>query len=282
MTQRVITAFFDSRDQASEAIAELVSAGIPRASIRLLPESSDTSASTSSTYNDDDQKGFFESLADLFFPDDDRYTYAEAMSRGSIMVTATVDDSDAEQAEDILERYGTVNIEDRERSWRDEGWTGYAGAMSGEDLAVGGSQRGTARSLERNGEEAIPIVEENLRVGKREVRGGRVKVRSYVIETPVSEQVSLRKESVEVERRPVNRALNAGEDPFRERTIEAEAVSEEAVIGKEARVTGEVVVKKGVEQRTETVSDTVRSTEVEVDDDEMEETRRSASGRRSR
>jgi len=283
MTQRIITAFFNSRDQASKAIAELVSAGVPRASIRLLPESSGESASTSGTYNRDDHKGFFESLADLFFPEEDRYTYAEAITRGSIMVTASVNDSDAERAEDILERYGNVNIEDSERSWRAEGWTGYAGSTPGQKTAVGGATRGAARSLEREGEEAIPIVEENLRVGKREVRRGRVKVRSYVIETPVTEQVNLRKETVEVERRPVNRALNAGEDPFRERTIEAEAVSEEAVIAKEARVTGEVVVKKGVEQRTETVSDTVRSTEVEVDNDEAEETtRRSAAGRRSR
>ena len=94
------------------------------------------------------------------------------------------------------------------------------------------------------GEEAIPVVEEKLRIGKRQVGGGRLKVRSYVVETPVSEQVSLRTEKVHVERRPADRAIKAGEDAFRERTIEAQASSEEAVVSKEARVTGEVVVKK--------------------------------------
>ena len=43
----------------------------------------------------------------------------------------------------------------------------------------------------------IPVVEEDLRVGKREVGGGRVRVRSYVTERPVEEQVELRQERVD-------------------------------------------------------------------------------------
>jgi stress response protein YsnF len=56
-------------------------------------------------------------------------------------------------------------------------------------------------------------------------------------------------------------------EPFRERTIEVSATAEEAVVAKEARVKEEVVVRKEAEERTEIVSDTVRRTEVEVDDD---------------
>ena len=54
---------------------------------------------------------------------------------------------------------------------------------------------------------------------------------------------------------------------FQDRTIEVEEKSEEAVVSKDARVKEELVVKKDVEQRTETVSDTVRRTEVEVEDE---------------
>jgi uncharacterized protein (TIGR02271 family) len=88
-----------------------------------------------------------------------------------------------------------------------------------------------------------------------------------VVETPVQEQVMLRKEDVQVERRPVDRPMAAGDDAFRERTIEATETSEEAVVSKEARVTEEVVVRKTAEERTETVRDTVRRTEVEVEDE---------------
>jgi uncharacterized protein (TIGR02271 family) len=119
-------------------------------------------------------------------------------------------------------------------------------------------------------DEVIPIAEEELHVGKRQVGHGRVRIQSRVVETPVSEQVTLREERVDVERRPVSgttQASTLGGDPFQERTIEVEERREEAVVSKEARVVEEVVVRKDVEQRTETVSDTVRKTEVDVEDE---------------
>jgi stress response protein YsnF len=120
------------------------------------------------------------------------------------------------------------------------------------------------------GEEAIPVVEEEVRVGKREVGGGRVRVRSYVTERPVEEQVQLREERVQVERRPVDRELSPGEASFQEKEIEAVERGEEAVVDKKARVTEEVGVRKDVDTRTETVRDTARKTEVEVEDERAE------------
>ena len=117
-------------------------------------------------------------------------------------------------------------------------------------------------------DETIALVAEELRVGKRQVEGGRVKVRSYVVETPVQEQVTLREERVGIERVAVNRPVTAADQSlFQERTIEATATSEQAVVTKEARVVEELRIHKDVEQRTETISDTVRRTEVEVDDE---------------
>lgn len=117
-------------------------------------------------------------------------------------------------------------------------------------------------------DEAIPVVEERLNVGKRDVSHGRVRVRSYIAETPVEEQVRLREEQVRVERRPVDRPLGAGETArFEDRVIEATESAEEAVLDKEARVREEVVIRKDATERTETVSDTVRRTEVAVEDE---------------
>jgi Domain of unknown function (DUF2382) len=67
----------------------------------------------------------------------------------------------------------------------------------------------------------------------------------------------------------VDRAMAVGDEAFRERTIEARATSQEAVVSKEARVTGEVVLTKDIGQRTETISDKVRSTKVEIEDDRV-------------
>ena len=116
------------------------------------------------------------------------------------------------------------------------------------------------------GETAIPVVEEELHVGKREVERGGVRVESRVTETPVEEQVQLREERVHVERRPVDRPVGDAENLFREGTLEVSERAEEAVVAKEARVVEEVVVGKEVAERTETVRETVRRTDVSVEE----------------
>jgi uncharacterized protein (TIGR02271 family) len=117
-------------------------------------------------------------------------------------------------------------------------------------------------------EQHIPLVEEELRVGKREVSRGGARVRSYVTETPVHEQVRLRNEHIDIERRAVDQPLSAADaDAFRERSIEVTATGEEAVVAKNTRVVEEVVVSKTADERIEDVADTVRRTEVDIDRD---------------
>jgi len=123
----------------------------------------------------------------------------------------------------------------------------------------------TSRNL-NDGEQVLPIVEEQLAVGKRQVERGGVRIYSRVTEQPVQEQVTLREENVTVDRRPVNREVSTGDlDTFREGVIEVTETDEEAIVAKTARVVEEVVVGKTVEQRTETINDTVRRTDVEVE-----------------
>jgi uncharacterized protein (TIGR02271 family) len=130
------------------------------------------------------------------------------------------------------------------------------------------SAAGARTSTAAGDTDTIKVMEERLRVGKREVAAGAVRVRSYVVERPVEEQVSLHEERVHVERHPVDRAVTAADaaGAFHERTIEAQARSEEAVVQKDVRVVEEIGIKKDVSDRTETVHDTVRKTEVDVED----------------
>jgi uncharacterized protein (TIGR02271 family) len=111
----------------------------------------------------------------------------------------------------------------------------------------------------------LPVVEEELAVGKRQVQTGGVQVHRRVTETPVEKDINLRKETVNVERRPVDRPADANmTDAFQEGSFEVNTTSEEAVVQKRARVTEEVVVNKDVEERTEHVRDTVRRSDVDV------------------
>ena len=288
---RTITAFFDSRSDADEAVSRLRALGISEDAIRLVPGYERDKDTATDTLYDRPGEGFWDSLRDFFLPDDDRDTYAEGLRRGGVLVTVTAGDEWHDRALDILDDEGTIDIDERAESWRSEGWTGraaYPSSAAGTgnvaavspaaDLPGTSSPRASsvptgtqsAASSSANDEEVIPVVEETLRVGKRDVSHGRVRVRSYVVETPVSEQVNLREERVHIDRRPVDRPLGATDSVFQDRTIEAEERVEEAVVSKEARVKEELVLRKDVQDRTETVSDRVRSTEVEVEDERLD------------
>ena len=263
MTQTV-TAMFDNRSHAEAAIQTLTAAGVARTSIRLLPETAPATGTSATTAYDHqrDERGLWSSLKDTLLPNEDRYTYAEGMNRGGTMLTVSAEEAHVPRVLDILEEHGSVDLDEREATWRKEGWSGYSATGS----------TGTAQATGRTGAvgdtESIPVVEESLNVGKRVMEQGRVRVRSYVVETPVNEQVSLREETVQIERRPVDRAPTpADENLFAEKTIEATTRSEQAVVSKEARVVEEVGLRKDATQRTETVSDTVRRTEVEIEDE---------------
>lgn len=259
-----ITAFYDDHSEADRAIERLAEAGIPRASIHLIADR--TSETTTETH---ESKGFWEMLGDFFLADDDRTTYAEGIRRGGYLLTVSGYPLDLhDTALDILDDEGSIDIDERSKAWESEGWSRSG---STEEFASSSYDQtsGTARSttIEANDEEVIPVVEEELRVGKRDVNNGRVRVRSYVTETPVRENVSLRDENVEVTRRTVDRPLTGDENAFVDRTIEAEEHREEAIVSKDARVVEEISLKKTAEQRQETISDSVRKTEVEVEDE---------------
>jgi uncharacterized protein (TIGR02271 family) len=171
-----------------------------------------------------------------------------------------------------MERGGLVDLDRHATQWRSEGWKGFD-ANAGEYRRTGmntttgtGSTGGGMRSGSHSNDETIEIVEEDIKVGKRAVQEGGVRVRSYVREVPVEEEVRLRSEEVHVERRPVNRPATAADlEHFKEGTVEMTEMHEEAVISKEARVVEEVNIRKDVDERVERVQDTVRRTEVEVE-----------------
>jgi uncharacterized protein (TIGR02271 family) len=120
--------------------------------------------------------------------------------------------------------------------------------------------------IEQGDEVILPVVEERLKVGKRKVQTGGVRVRTGVVETPVEEQVKLHREKVKVERRPVDRPAAAGDAILSEGTLELTETAEEAVVAKEARVIEEVVLNRAGSDRTQTVRDTVRRTDVDVEE----------------
>jgi uncharacterized protein (TIGR02271 family) len=188
--------------------------------------------------------------------------YREATQRGGTLLTVRVRDEQTDEAAAILERHHPVDLDTRVSSWQSEGRSTLTGTgVSTLDTSAVGR-------TSVDSEETVQLAEEQLQVGKRAVQRGALRVHTYVTERPVEEQVSLREAEAYVDRRPVDRAATAGEGAFQERTIEVQEVGEEAVVSKQARVVEEVSIGTKETSRTETVRDTVRKTEVEVEHDD--------------
>jgi len=197
--------------------------------------------------------GVIGALTSAGVPEEHAHAYVEGIRRGGTLVTVRAETRLVDKAVDILDDDGTVDMEERATSWRKEGWTGRFAGASGSSTPPGPSG-------------SIPIVQEDLKVGKRQVAGGRVRIHTHVVQQPVQEQVNLTDERVRVERTPVNRPATAADRVMQDRTIEATERREEPVLSKEAKVTEEVSLRKETDRRSETVRDTVRKTEVDVDD----------------
>ena len=245
---RTVTALYDTRAEAEAARDRLTSQVDVEGRAKIIDKTSMGGEQGSSDFHS------------VPLSNEDRNAYGEGLSRGGFLLCAEVDeDEDADQIVSILEETSSVDLDQRQNDWRSQGWSG------GQDQTASAGSSGNVVQEER-----IPIVEEQLRVGKREVERGGARVRSYVEERPVTEQVNLREEHVSVERRPVDQPVSSGElgseGLLQDREIEMRETSEEAVIGKEARVKEEVIVQKTADQHTEQVSDTVRNTQVEVDE----------------
>lgn len=216
-------------------------------------------------------------------PEEDAHVYSEGVRRGGTLVTVSVADEMTDNAVAILERHEPVDVDVRGSQYRESGWQRFdesaephaavaSAATTTPTAATTTRQAATPRPATSNAvtnidkdSVTLPVVEEQINVGKREVESGGVRVRTRIIETPVQEQVTLRDETVHVERRPVDRNANVPADAFTEKTIEMTETAEEAIVSKQARVVEEVTIDKDATERTETIRDTVRRQDVEVD-----------------
>ena len=254
MANRTITALYEQKAGAERARNDLQAAGIADVDIH------DQAGSDAAGGH---QEGFMESLRNMFGGHEDTHSYGEGLRRGHVLLTAKVDESKADETVRILESSNAVDFDRTQEAWRGEGWAGAPAT------GVGGSTTPAPARNDTGGEaeEVIPVVEEQLRVGKREVERGGVRVRSYIVETPVHDSIGLREEHVSIERRPVDRHVtDADAAAFKDRDISMTERAEEAVIAKDAVVREEIVVRKDTTERTQEIDEKLRRTEVEVDD----------------
>ncbi len=279
MGEQTVIAIYNRVGDAERVVKDLINGGFPRENI-----SQESKGTT----------GMGAKLTDMLtgfgIPIDEARMYQQSVDEGNTLVAVQTTTDHVDHAIDIMERRNPVDLSQMRSHYQEQGgrWT-QEGAVAGttrgttEKPVDWTTEQPTGRTTERTterttgrargrmadqteGEVRVPVVEEELQVGKQEVERGGVRVHSRVVEKPVEAQVGLRQERVEVERHPVNRpASEADLETFHEGTVEVTERGEEPVVRKQARVVEEVEVGKNVRQEQRTVRDTVRRTEVEVE-----------------
>ncbi|BAN26487.1 YsnF/AvaK domain-containing protein [Caballeronia insecticola] len=266
---QVIVGVFDSFQEAETAVSRLVDGGLNRTDMEVHaseqadgvsdPALADAGTSTASTASTD-QVGVFGKIEHFFsnmFGADDRPEevghYQEAVRRGGALLTVTViDEAHVGMVRSTMHEAGAVDVDERAAQWTSDGYTGFdstAKAYTPDEVAAD--------------RKAFAVTRESLDVGKREVETGGVRVYSRATETPVSESVNLREAHATIERRPVDRVATAAD--LTEGSVEIRETAEHAVVAKTAHVIEEVVVGREATEHTETINETLRGTDVEVE-----------------
>ncbi|WP_419805494.1 YsnF/AvaK domain-containing protein [Terriglobus sp.] len=230
-----LVCLFHHEDQAQAAVRDLRNAGITESAISTIGgDGSGVDALDKSE------------LSSLGMPDRDYDRLKEGLRRGGIVVAVSSISDHVSKVESVFGQHRAEKIDEAETGLREPA--------------------PLAAAVPAASEGAIPIVEEDLVVGKRTVDQGGVRLYQRVVEIPVEESIQLREEHVNVDRIPTDRAVTDADRAFQERSIELTETAEEAVVAKDARVVEEVILSKNATEHTETVRDTVRHTEVEIDE----------------
>lgn len=273
-----LVGIFDDYAQAQKAVRELTQMGVKQGNISIARNESGKGYTTYGGANSTDYttgtsigdkiSNFFDGIfgTDINNDEGGGYDdYAESARRGSTIVAVNVtDDASVDRASDVLNRAGAVDVDRRAANYRSGGYQKFDASAPLYNNEQTETER---RSFANQGEVALPVIEEQLNVGKRTVQRGGVRVHTSVSERPVEETVTLREENITVDRRPVDRAVtDADLASVKEGEFTVRTQGEEAVVAKEARIVEEVVVGKNTTEREETVRDTVKKTDVQVEE----------------
>lgn len=202
--------------------------------------------------------GLADGLMRLGIPRDDASAYASAVRSGRTLVCVLVEDERADEAANIMSRLGSLPIGERAAA--------SPPPPPAKGRAAGAAQpAGTIRTGMAGEEIHEEVIEEEVRIGKREVDRGGVRIVTHTSEQPVTEDVTLREERAKVERHKADRPATQEELRRADEEVVVRETAEEPVVSKEARVVEDVVISKEATEHTETIKETARRRDVDVE-----------------
>jgi uncharacterized protein (TIGR02271 family) len=247
MAYEKIVTVYNTVDKAKEALHVLQSSGFHPDEISLMDRNALGGAATQ-------ESGFWRRIFGGNVRDFEAGVYDRALKEGGAVLSLRVPQEDVARAMSILDVHDPVDVHEKAAAY---GMAPAAKAMAASAVA-------TAK-LPDTKEQVVRLAEEQLNVGKRSFETGTTRIRRYVVEKPVEAQVTLHEEHVEVARRAISDPSYIRDIDWTERTIEVTETAEQPVVSKTSRIAEEVVIRKSGSDRVETVRDTVRRQQIDVE-----------------
>jgi uncharacterized protein (TIGR02271 family) len=130
--------------------------------------------------------------------------------------------------------------------------------------ASGGAE--TKTTTEAGAATVIPLYQENVEVGTRQVEQGTVRLRKVIKTETVNQPVQIRKETVVIERQPASgQPSGSMDDAFKEKEMTIQLWREEPVVETKIVPAGQVVAKRQSETEQTTIQRQVRKEDIDVD-----------------
>ncbi|MCZ4059376.1 YsnF/AvaK domain-containing protein [Pantoea sp. LMR881] len=211
--------------------------------------------------------------------EDQADVYTRAMDKGGVVLSLRTEEDNLAKAMTILHSHDSVDVPSRMNSSLTDAPEKKFTTGEAADPIVGGNFAGetddrklrkveplrTSLTGNETEEDILRLAEEQIEVGKRLVSEGSTRVRRYTVTDDVSRDISLHEQHADIFRRSVNEPALAGEVDWSEKTVEVAESHEQPVVNKTTNVKEEVVVRTDGSDRTETINDTVRRQEVDID-----------------
>jgi uncharacterized protein (TIGR02271 family) len=262
MSHEKIVALYDTVAHAEAAVNTLRMAGYPSADISVIKNDGDAKAGWTETW-------FWQGLFGEDIAPHEADVYGRAIRQGGAVVAVRVTESEAPKVIELLDSHKPVDVVDRARAYA----TSQAPKVAVPPPTMPPPQATTPTAATiatppvnlRKDEEVVRLAEEQLNVGTRKVESGKTRVRRFVVEKPVEANVTLHDEHIEVMRRALSEPGMLRDADWSEQIFEVTDISEQPVVSKSVRVVEEVVIRKKGTDHVETVRDTVRRQQLDVE-----------------
>jgi uncharacterized protein (TIGR02271 family) len=244
--EKVVTAY-DSVDKAKNAAKVLQNAGIDTSDMSVIDR-------TALASHDTDHVGLWRRLFGENVWEHEAAVYGDTLTKGGAILAARVPSDQVARVMSLLDVHQPLDVH-------------TVAAKIGEKVPVEAKALVTPPITKADAKDAetLRLAEEQLNVGKRMFETGTTRIRRFVTERPVEANVTLHEEHAEVVRRAITDPAYVADIDWSDKAYEVTETAEEAVVSKSARVVEEVTLRKTGTDHVETVKDTVRRQQVEVD-----------------